>query len=123
MFSQNPPVRELPDAKPDEIWVIAINPQKCKAEPRSVPKITDRRNELAGNLSLYQEIYFIEKINEWVKAGVLSGTKHKPIGIKWIQMLRELDVGSKLNRDPDFIQAMMAYGEAQAERFLKESGV
>jgi NTE family protein len=119
LFSQNPPVRELPDAKPDEIWVIEINPQTCSTEPTSVPEITDRRNELSGNLSLYQEVYFIEKINEWIKAGSLSGTKHRPIEIKWIQMLRELDVESKLNRDPDFIQDMMAYGEQQAEGFLK----
>lgn len=27
LFSQNPPVRELPDAKPTEIWVIQINPE------------------------------------------------------------------------------------------------
>jgi NTE family protein len=120
LFSQNPPVRELPDAQPEEIWVIEINPQKCKGEPKSVPQITDRRNELAGNLSLYQEIYFIEKINEWIKEGSLSGTKHKPIKVSWIQMLREMDVESKLNRDPSFIQEMMSYGEEQAGEFLKQ---
>jgi Predicted esterase of the alpha-beta hydrolase superfamily len=120
LFSQNPPIRELPDANPDEIWVIEINPQKWNREPKSVPEITDRRNELAGNLSLYQEIYFIEKVNEWVKDGSLSGTKHKPIEIRWIQMLRELDVESKLNRDPSFIQGMMAYGEEQAGEFLNQ---
>jgi NTE family protein len=120
LFSQNPPVRELPDVGLEEIWVIHINPQTCKSEPKSVPTITDRRNELAGNLSLYQETYFIETVNRWVKEGTLSGTKHKPIAIRWIQMLRELDVESKLNRDPSFIQEMIAYGEEQAENFLKE---
>jgi NTE family protein len=118
LFSQNPPVRELPDAKPDEIWVIQIDPQARATEPKTMPDIMDRRNELAGNLSLYQEIYFIEKINEWVAEGVLSGTKHNVIEVKWIEMLRELDSESKMNRDPQFIQGLMAYGEDQAEAFL-----
>jgi NTE family protein len=120
LFSQNPPVRELPDAQPNEIWVIQINPETCKSEPKSVPQITDRRNELSGNLSLYQEIYFIKTVNKWVEEGSLSGTKHEVIDIKWIQMLRDLDTASKLNRDPSFIRGMMAYGEEQAEKFLKE---
>jgi NTE family protein len=63
LFSQNPPVRELTDAKPDEIWVIQIDPERRAVEPKSMVDILDRRNELAGNLSLYQEIHFIEKIN------------------------------------------------------------
>ncbi len=54
LFSQNPPVRELPDAepKPNEIWVIQINPEKSKSEPKTMPQITDRRNELSDNLVL-----------------------------------------------------------------------
>ena len=35
-------------------------------------------------------------------------------------MLRELDCESKFNRNPEFIQGMTAYGEEQAEEFLKE---
>jgi hypothetical protein len=35
-------------------------------------------------------------------------------------MLRELDSESKLNRDPQFIEGMMAYGEDQAEAFLNK---
>jgi NTE family protein len=120
LFTQNPPVRELPDAKPSEIWVIQIDPQSRAAEPKTMPHIMDRRNELAGNLSLYQETYFIKKINEWVAEGALSGTKHEVIELKWIEMLRDLDSESKLNRDPRFIQGMMAYGEEQAEAFLSK---
>ncbi len=120
LFSQNPPVRELPDAKPNEIWVIQIDPQKRPTEPKSMPAIMDRRNELAGNLSLYQETYFINKVNEWVKEGSLSGTKHEVIELKWIEMLHDLDAESKLNRDPSFIQWMMDHGEDKAEEFLQE---
>lgn len=118
LFSQNPPVRELTDARPDEIWVIQINPQERDAEPRSMAHIMDRRNELAGNLSLYQELYFIEKVNQWVAQGSLSGTSHRVIEVKWLPMLRELDAESKLDRDPAFIEELMAYGERQAAEFL-----
>ncbi|VVB90382.1 Patatin-like phospholipase [uncultured archaeon] len=126
LFSQNPPVRNFVDgvaSKPDEIWVIQINPQNRKNEPISVRDIMDRRNELSGNLSLYQELGFIEKVNTWVKAGYLPAGKYKHIDVRWIQMLNEeLDTASKVDRDPSFIQYMMKYGEEQAGKFLAQSG-
>ncbi len=145
LFSQNPPVRELPDAGPNEIWVIQIDPQGRSAEPRSMPTILDRRNELAGNLSLYQETHRIKKINELVdKLGKGENKEDKIlrvpgkeneenkedqeykedkeytyIEVKWIQMLKDLDSESKLNRDPSFIRWMMDHGEDKAEEFLQ----
>ena len=131
LFSQNPPIRELPKAKPDEIWVIQIDPKKRDEEPKSMTDILDRRNELAGNISLYQEIHFIRKINQLVdKLGQgedrknrrlrLSGEKeYKPIEVRWIRMSRSLDFASKLDRSPSFIRRMMNYGEREAEDFLE----
>jgi hypothetical protein len=40
--------------------------------------------------------------------------------IKWIRVLHELDVESKLDRDPSFIQGLMAYGKEQAGEFLNQ---
>jgi NTE family protein len=127
LFSQNPPVRELTDTKPDEIWIIQIDPERREEEPRSMVDILDRRNELAGNLSLYQEIYFIEKINELVeKLGenrrlrIPEGKEYKPIQVRRIELLRERDFASKLDRRPSFIRGLMDYGEEQAEAFLRE---
>jgi NTE family protein len=71
LFSQNPPVRELLDAGPDELWVIQINPRQRDTEPTTLAEIADRRNELSGNLSLYQELAFIEKIDQLLEAGLL----------------------------------------------------
>ena len=48
LFSQNPPVHDLLDTSPDELWVIQINPTARADEPRTILDITDRRNELAG---------------------------------------------------------------------------
>src|SRR5262249_14607418 len=60
LFTPTPPVREFTalEDPPDEIWVVQITPQRPNTEPRSMQEIVDRRNELAGNLSLGQELYF-----------------------------------------------------------------
>jgi hypothetical protein len=124
LFSQNPPVRELVDIRPDELWVIQINPARRAQEPRSVVEIADRRNELAGNLSLHQELGFIEKIDQLLEEGLLAedGT-YKQIVVRLIelarpQLSRKLGAASKLNRDPAFIAELLAHGEAMAEKFL-----
>jgi NTE family protein len=124
LFSQNPPVRELTDEGPDEIWVIQINPKELQTEPRTVLEIVDRRNELSGNLSLYQELRSIEKIDQLLEEGLLSpGGKYKQIVVRVIELARSrfsrsLGTASKLNRDPRFIEALMFHGEARAEEFL-----
>lgn len=123
LFSQNPPVRELLDAGPDELWVIQINPQQRDSEPTTLAEIAERRNELAGNLSLYQELAFIEKIDQLLETGQLGqGGKYKQVAVRVIEMSRSsLPRGfaaSKLNRDPLFIQNLMSHGEQQAEEFL-----
>ena len=120
LVSQNPPVRDLPDANPDEIWVIQINPERRDVEPKSVGEILDRRNELAGNLSLNQELFFIEKINELVHKKFLAGSKYKYIKVRRIEMIHDLDYASKLDRSSSFIQDLMDYGEVQAEEFLNQ---
>ena len=124
LFSQNPPVRELIDARPDEIWVIQINPKEGEDEPRTVTEIADRRNELSGNLSLYQELRFIEKIDQLLEEGLLSREdKYRQIVVRVIELSRSrfsrfLGTASKLNRDPHFIKDLMSHGEARAEEFL-----
>ena len=124
LFSQNPPVRDLLDVHPDELWVIQINPQRLETEPTTLADIADRRNELAGNLSLYQELAFIEKIDQLLETGQLNkGQKYKQIAVRVIELSRTrlprgLGAASKLNRDPRFIQDLMSHGEQQAEEFL-----
>ncbi len=120
MFSRNPPVHDLPKSNPEEIWVIQINQQSLKSEPKSIIDIHDRRNELAGNISMNQEIYFIEKVNHWLEAGVIQDTRYKHIKVRRIEMKQELDFASKLDRSPSFISEMMDYGREQAEGFLRE---
>lgn len=157
LYSQNPPLRDLlglheenthminydkikskdfeeikknfGNKKPDEIWIIRINPKECEIEPRMISKIKDRQNELTGNLSLEQEIYFIKKINEllpylketkynYIK--LTNGDEPLEIGINEKKLKINLDFESKYDRDMEYIKRLMTHGEEQARGFLGE---
>jgi NTE family protein len=124
LFSQNPPVRELLDTRPDELWVVQVNPRARATVPETLLDIEDRRNELSGNLSLYQELAFIEKIDELLEQGVIVGERYKQVMVRIIELpandLRRVrGPASKLNRDPAFLDSLVALGRRQADRFLR----
>ncbi|GAA4557645.1 patatin-like phospholipase family protein [Pseudonocardia xishanensis] len=124
LFSQNPPVRDLLDVEPDEIWVIQINPTAMDREPRSLVQIADRRNELAGNLSLYQELGFIEEVDRLLDEGRLQpGGPFRHVVVRVLELPRRvlprrLGPASKLNRDPRFLRRLIKEGRAQVDRFV-----
>jgi NTE family protein len=122
LFSQNPPVGDLmsqpADRKPDELWIIQINPQELDGEPTSIDEIADRRNELSGNISLNQELGFIERVNEWVETGKLPADEFSKTEIRRIEMGERFHCSTKLDRDPDFIAELMDLGRDRARAFL-----
>ena len=63
-------------------------------------EIADRRNELSGNLSLYQELHFIERIDSLIEDGQLVGGGYKPITIRIIEMSRSHQVADSWVRRP-----------------------
>ena len=67
------------------------------------------------------EPLIVEKVNEWIDEGYFPGTEQRIIKVRRISMLHNLGYESKMNRDPAFIQEMIAYGEDQAEKFIKGS--
>jgi NTE family protein len=127
LLSQNPPIRDLfhvpADRKPDELWIVQINPQTRDGEPRSLREIVDRRNELAGNLSLNQELHMVRRVNEWVDQGHLPDDQYKHTTIRRLQLADDLDYASKLDRTPSFIDALIERGEETAGTFLTEQGM
>ncbi len=124
LFSQNPPVRDLLAALPDELWVIQITPSTVDKAPRTLTEIVDRRGELSGNLSLYQELAFVETLNTLIDAGRL--TPGGEIGRTVVRVIelprsilpRALGAASKLDRSPAFLRRLRDTGRAQADRFL-----
>ena len=121
LFATNPPVREFTDLdeRPDEIWVVQINPQQRGKEPRSMPEIVDRRNELAGNLSLGQELYFVDRINQLIQQHDALVGKYKRIRIRLVELAAEgLDYPSKLDRRSAFIEQLLDAGRERAAWFF-----
>jgi NTE family protein len=122
LFSQNPPIHDLthlpPDRKPEELWVVQINPQSRERVPRSVEEIADRRNELSGNLSMNQELAFVEQVNRWIDAGYLPEDRFERIAVRRIGIHRNLSYPSKLDRDPTFVEELMTAGERVGNEFL-----
>ncbi|MFB6178166.1 MAG: patatin-like phospholipase family protein [Halorientalis sp.] len=122
LLSENPPIRDHfhgpLDRKPDELWVVQINPQQYPAEPKSLREITDRRNELAGNLSLNQELRFTERMNDLVAQGHLPDDEYKHTTIRRIQLNGDFKYASKLDRSPSFIADLFEQGKSRADDFL-----
>jgi NTE family protein len=122
LFSQNPPIKDLmnvpPDRKPDEIWLVQINPQSFEGEPRTVEEITDRRNQLSGNLSLNQEVRFVETVNDWVADGTLPSPRFTHIDVHRIERGRQLGSATKVDRRPELLDGLRALGRERAGTFL-----
>jgi NTE family protein len=121
LFASNPPVRELTDLAdpPTEIWVVQINPQRRPGEPRSIRDIGDRRNELSGNLSLGQELFFIQKINDLIAKHASLAEHYRHIRIKVVELgTPHLDYPSKLDRSPALVEELLANGSDRAAWFF-----
>lgn len=126
LFSRNPPVREFTDlplgVRPDELWVIRINPIERVKLPTTTQEIADRRNELAGNLALDQELYFIHKVNELLARHpqLEQRERYQPIVIREIGLDRpDLDYPSKLDRSPELIEELLHLGRNTAPQFFQ----
>src|SRR5581483_4265285 len=134
LFNRNPPIREFTDIalgdRPDEIWVVRINPIERHEEPVLMRDIIDRRNELAGNVALDQELYHISKINDLLE-GLEPGNgtpglcekleKYRPIALRQVELpFGDLDYPSKLDRSPAHLARLFDAGIRAAGSFFRE---
>lgn len=150
LFSDNPPVDPMLQRRyvgirnmPDEIWVIKINPTTCNKIPISHEEIADRRNELVGNVSLFQSLQKVELINDLLLEGDFTkeiqvkldrkepyriprgfhADSDRPYHIPMIEMSEELQRSltyvSKIDRSPDNIHRLMNDGEKQGKAYLE----
>jgi NTE family protein len=132
LYSQNPPVRLLVDEadvhdKPDEIWVIRINPQEMSGELRGLEDIKDRENDLAGNLSLNAELDHILTMNGWIAK---YGTDHplladrKTVTVRTLKMKQAtangMHVSTKLNRSRKQMETLYSEGIEVARQWLAD---
>jgi NTE family protein len=151
LFSDNPPVQELikPTSVgmaniPEEIWLIKINPTTSHSLPVRPDDILDRRNQLEGNISLFQQLRHLEMFNDMLLQSAFRpeflsnlditapvripksfhSDDDKPYHIPCIEMPLELqhtlDYESKLDRGAANIDYLIAQGEKSARTFLTE---
>jgi NTE family protein len=149
IFSDNPPITELIDPDfvgihnlPQEIWVIKLNPTRRETIPIAPDDILDRRNELEGNISLFQSLRSVERLNDLLLQGAYKeefldrlgirepikiprsfvDLEDKPYYIPFIEMTNDLQKSlnyeSKLDRSPDRINQLLEDGKQQATAFL-----
>ena len=151
LFSDNPPVEELIRPRsvgeaniPDEIWLIKINPTASRRVPMKPGEIVDRRNQLEGNISLFQQLGHLEFMNDLILADAfrpeflarfdikapvrIPKSFHtdadKPYHIPCIEMPVELqdllDYEGKIDRGSANISRLTAEGEKAAALFLRQ---
>lgn len=134
LFSDNPPTDELlfeelvgADNKPDELWIIQINPKECDEIPVSSQDIIDRRNEMIGNASLLRDVQKIELINRFLEAGAFTEdfrAQYKHIEPRFITMspglAKKLDYPSKLDRNQVFITELIQDGRQRGLEFIEQ---
>jgi len=119
LLLQNPPIRELTDFGPDEIWVIQVIKSTRNELSRMAGDLSDNY-ERTSSLLLEQELRFIQKINELLDRGMLIDSSYRHIEVHRIIMEHDLDYSSKLDRSPSFICNIMAYGRERAKQFLEK---
>ena len=120
LFSQNPPIHDLAYYQLDELWLIQINPSTIPRVPTETHQILDRRNSLAGNLSMEQEIRFIETFNRVISTGKISDPAYRKIAVQRIALDRVLSARTKVDRNPELLGDLLAYGQAKAKWFLRD---
>jgi NTE family protein len=151
LFSDNPPVEELirprsmgEDNLPQEIWLIKINPTARARIPVKPGEIIDRRNQIEGNISLFQQLSHLEMLNDLILADAFrpeflsrfdirtpvripksfSSDADRPYHIPCIEMPDELqdllDYEGKIDRGSANINRLIAEGEKAAAKFLSD---
>ena len=151
LFSDNPPMDDLvrrgivgKGNVAQEIWVIKINPTIRATAPMRPNEIADRRNQLEGNISLFQNLKWMELVNDMILQNAFQpeflqdfdipypvripkafpDEPDKPYHIPWIEMSEEMqqtmDYEGKLDRSPWNLDRLIAHGEECGRAFLVE---
>ncbi len=126
LYAHNPPVSALLDLpeKPEEIWVIRLNPRHRDSEPRTVEEIEDRRNEMAGNLPLDQEVAQIALVNRLAALAPALSARYRQITVREVVMpLPGLSYASKLDRSRGNLEWLFAAGRLAAPAFFRAGSV
>jgi NTE family protein len=150
LFSDNPPISAFMDRyavglgnQAQEIWVIKVNPTASDKIPTTPNEIADRRNQLEGNISLFQNLRQVSDINRLLsrqafkdefmaEVDIREPIKYpkfdpeepdQPWHIPMIEMSEDLaktlTYEDKLDRSPEKIRRLILEGEKQGQKFVE----
>ena len=138
IFSSNPPILDFlrkpqmgEGTFPNEIWIIQVNRVRRDTVPELPSDILDRRPSERQSI-LQHELQVVDIFNVLSARGGLTDELRahfgvgasETIAVGFIRMsdelMRSLDYPSKLTRQPDHIDRLIADGVAQAKAFLAE---
>lgn len=123
-WAQNPPLDVMIDFGVDEIWLVEIFPKYRNQLPGNHAEREDRREELAQNAVVEQQIRMIERINNLIAAnpGLRSGSGKtlRHIEVRRLPMTLDFTPGARLINTRQFLLEMMDYGDNAARRFTRE---
>jgi NTE family protein len=120
LFSHNPPIHQLLDHQIDELWLIQIDSSTCARVPTETDEILERRNALAGNLSIEQELNFIETINQALAQGKLNDPRYRRTRVGRISLDPELGSHSRMDRRPGLLDELRELGKTRCRWFLEQ---
>jgi NTE family protein len=128
LYAHNPPIEALLKLgeKPEEIWIIRLNPRSRAAEPRTAEDIEDRRNELAGNLPLDQELDSLSLVNRMLAHAPVLAERcgYRQITVREVELpLPNLSYRSKLDRSAANLERLIAAGRAGAATLFDDASV
>ena len=123
--------------------MIKINPTTSDKIPVTANEIADRRNQLEGNISLFQSLRQIEDLNGMMSRGafrdeflaqldirepiripkLFSGDPDQPWHIPMIEisedLAKTLTYEDKLDRSSENINRLILEGEKQGQKFIE----
>jgi NTE family protein len=110
-------VSNPPERKPDELWIVQINPQEFEGEPDTLERSSTGATN-SREVPLNQELHFIERVTDWVDDGFLPESEFSHTEIHRIGMGERFHCSTKVDRDRDFLNELMELGHERAVAFL-----
>ncbi|MEM9351092.1 MAG: patatin-like phospholipase family protein [Pseudomonadota bacterium] len=121
-YMGNPPLFPLVrDSEAKDLILIQINPFRREDIPKSSGDINNRLNEIIFNSSVLHELRAAGIMYSWLKEeqvqlkGLGTGRLHR---IEAESVMRELNVSSKMNAAPDFIDYLFQVGRDTADAWI-----
>lgn len=114
----NPPLKPIIDHSEIENFLVIQSYPETVQEPKNLFELQDRSTDLMMNSYLNDQLKFIQKVNQWVKEGLLPMDKYKNIQLKKLM----IDPGpfDYLDYTPSGLQKKFDHGYLKGKELLKD---